>query len=278
LKLKYEEKMKNFIIFFLSFIAIASIVNSAIPVIDYTAIAREAYYFGQELKQWGKYLTNFDILIKKFFFRYLNYLESVKGFFKIEIDIIFKNIFKTKFLLQSPYWADIFKIDIWFNIWYKRETILQMFPSLNENTLETNNILYKKNNVWRSFVDKNIEVKKNYIIDTENYLNFLSELREYGAKQKENFDAYFNYLKQYSTAMSETDEEKVSAQMAKVIFLAARMKYDSMMINLQIMALMRSFIERQIKSEIYHSDYKQRRMKINFDTVKDIELLKEIRK
>lgn len=270
--------MKKIILYFILMIAIESILFSAIPVIDYTAIAREAYYFGKELNQWKNYLNNFDILIQKFFFRYMNYLESVKGFYSYEIDSIFKNIFKTKFLLESSYWNDIFKIDIWYNIWFKKITISQMLPSIVDDTLETDNILYEKNKKWRDFIDKNIEIKNEYIRDTENYLKFLSELREYGVKCKENFDAYFNYLKQYSSAMDENDEEKTSAQVAKVIFLAARMKYDSMMINLQMLALMRSFIERKIKEELYKSDYTNRRMKISFDTFKDIELIKELKK
>ena len=257
-------------------IFLANICFGAIPVVDVTAIARETFYFLEEVKKWTDYIKDFDDLGRKFQFRYINFLRSVEGLDIWELELLLKNAFDTVLITNRPYWGDILKLDTWNSLWKKIQSIISCYPALKEESYIKENRYYRLNKSWREFQDKNLEREKEYLKDLQENVNLIADMRWLDTVRKGRFDTFSDLLSRYSRKMKDDDPEQTAAAVGKIRAVMAEMMYERLILNMQLNAIVRVFFERELKREVMSLDHQKRRALLNKNAGKNLELVKEI--
>ena len=236
--------MKRLIIFALSFLFICNIGFSAIPVIDFTAIATEAAKFLAELRKMK------EILVKASDFKdkYLKHLDlnflSMLGLDPDSIALLKMADDFYDFFKHSSYFQDLDELETWRDIFVNVSHITSRYPHIDKFDYYKKNPYYKNNKYYREITDKKIEMDKEKLKDLKNKLQLISDYRE---MDKGRIELFENMMKEWEEYSKGGDSGEPTNE-AGLLSLIVRIGYERLLMTQQLKTLIRSEIESKIKS------------------------------
>lgn len=261
---------KKLIIFILSFLFICNIGFSALPVIDFTAIATEAAKFLAELRKMK------EILVKASDFKnkYLNHLDlnllSMLGLDPDSISLLkmaddFYNFFK-----HSSYFQDLDELETWRDIFVNVSHITSRYKHLDKYDYYKNNPYYKNNKYYREITDKKIEMDKEKLKDLKNKLQLISDYRE---MDKGRIELFENLMKEWEECSKGGESGKPTNETG-LLSLMVRIGYERLIMTQQLKTLIRSEIEGEIKASTKLNEIIKNEEENRVNAKTDQELLK----
>lgn len=234
--------------------------STVIPVIDYSAIIEETAKLVLKIKKWKEYIDEFekvDILFKERF----NEFKMTYSGFKQEVIEMLKPFFSPEMLEEYPYWADMQGKDTWSSIWKNRETIFEKYPVLKDMSAILKNIYYQLNESWKKFQNENIKIWMGYIADMLELLMKIGEFREFDRIRKRRVEVFQEKLKEWG--MKGKEGHTPTSDVTKMIAIWAEIRLEKLIVKQELLFLVRSFLERDLKTTVMAMDYEKRRSILN---------------
>jgi hypothetical protein len=225
-------------------------LNAAIPVTDFTAITEEAVLFASKIKKWAYYIKLFTELDRLFVARYDQLKLSFSGYLEAQISRI-KYIIDLKIFKNGAYWYDLPGRDIWSNIFKGRKKITENYPSLNDYELIYKSIIYRKNKYFRKYADKMIKNDKEYTQNLESIMNTISGYRLFDKYREERFQFFEKYLRKWSLR---GEGAVPTSDLSRLYWIMSAIKYEKILVKMEINYLIRSIVENNIKKELYYRE------------------------
>lgn len=240
-------------------LSLFQIANAAIPVFD-----EINYLLQRTIQRWQK-IINLDIIKNLKDFRTLQELAYVSmmvqsmGLSGGEI-VSLRPADIGEILRMGAFISDLEDRDTWSRIFKRFETLTSRFKFIRDFGFVRKNPLYRQHSTYRAFVDRNLEIEEEKLQNDENLIELFTTMREIEEERLDFFSKYQDLLAQYG-GMS--DPKTGAAQTGKLLAVLAFIQLESLKADMQTNLLVRSFLEGQVKTNVWDRDFYQRWMELN---------------
>lgn len=251
---------KKLIVAVILTICLKMTMTAMIPVIDYSAIKEEAAKLVLKIKKWKEYIDEFekvDILFKE---RFKEFKMAFSGFKKEVIEML-KPFFDPKMLEEYPYWSDMQGKDTWSSIWKNREKVFEKYPVLKDMSAILKNLYYRLNDTWKKFQNENIKIRIEYITDLQELLVRIGEFREFDRIRKKRVEVFQEKLKEWG--LKGKEGHTPTSDVTRMIAIWAEIRLEKLLVKQELLFLVRSFLERDLKTTVIGMDFEKRRSIMN---------------